>query len=71
MGGWVVVKEASSGRWSRQTQGWVHAWSSEHSAKCLGSGLDHCSHLLLALPLLSPEPLQSTLLAAASHASKP
>lgn len=51
-------------RWSRQTAA-LGARSSERSAKCFISRLDHCSHLLLALPLPSPEPLQSTLLAAA------
>lgn len=35
---------------------------------CLFCRLDHCSHLLLALPLLPPKPLQSTLLAAARAA---
>ena len=58
-----VVKEAFSRRWSRQTQ--AGRWSSEHSARCLFSRLDHCSGLLLTLHLPSPEPLQSTPLAAA------
>lgn len=39
--------------------------SSERSARCLLSCLDHCSPLLPACPLLPPSPHQSTQLAAA------
>lgn len=63
----LVIKDASSRRWSRQTQGSLCGVLSIQPClpRCLTSRLDHCSHHLLALSLLSPEPLQSTLLAAA------